>query len=250
MSDEIVDHRKPGWFWMHNAIIDHYGPRLRPIALAVYMCLARHANKHGESIPSKRSIAAEIGCSETAVTAAIKLLSSEEIGLLTVTARNSAQGDPTSNLYTLMEPPSNGLVNIKSSLNVSGTRGAPGVDRQANPPPPPGEGGGTPDAPPLLSETPRFTELNDRTPGEIWDIALTQLRLQMTKSTYQTWVHGTTVRAYTPPAQFDIAVANIYAHDWLSRRLQPTIERTLAAITGCAAEVTFTIRPAGDPHGT
>jgi hypothetical protein len=49
-----------------------------------------------------------------------------------------------------------------------------------------------------------------RGPGEIWEIARSQLRLQMTKSTYETWVRDTDCLAYEDGA-FVIGVPNAYA---------------------------------------
>jgi chromosomal replication initiator protein len=81
-----------------------------------------------------------------------------------------------------------------------------------------------------------------REPREIWEIARSQLRLQMTKSTYETWVRDTTCLAHEDGA-FVVAVNNAYAKDWLSLRLRPTIKRTLASIVGRAVEVTFVVQP-------
>jgi hypothetical protein len=40
----VTDQRTPGWFWRHDRIIDTYGSKLKPIGIAIYVCLARHAN--------------------------------------------------------------------------------------------------------------------------------------------------------------------------------------------------------------
>ncbi len=88
--------------------------------------------------------------------------------------------------------------------------------------------------------TPEATVARD--PREIWEIARSQLRLQMTKSTYDTWVRDTACIAYEDGA-FVIAVNNAYAKDWLSLRLRPTIKRTLAGIMGRAVDVTFVVQP-------
>lgn len=82
-----------------------------------------------------------------------------------------------------------------------------------------------------------------REPREIWEIARSQLRLQMTKSTYETWVRDTTCVAHED-GTFIVAVNNAYAKDWLSLRLRPTIKRTLASIVGRAVDVTFVVQPA------
>jgi chromosomal replication initiator protein len=81
-----------------------------------------------------------------------------------------------------------------------------------------------------------------REPREVWEIARSQLRLQMTKSTYETWVRDTSFLAYEDGA-FVIGVPNAYARDWLSLRLRALIKRTLASVLGRAADVTFIVRP-------
>lgn len=81
-----------------------------------------------------------------------------------------------------------------------------------------------------------------RDPREVWEITRSQLRLQMTKGTYETWVRDTTWLAYEDGA-FVIGVSNAYAKDWLSLRLRPMIKRTLASIIGRAVDVSFIVQP-------
>ena len=81
-----------------------------------------------------------------------------------------------------------------------------------------------------------------RQPKEIWDIARSQLRLQLPRSTYETWVRDTSCLAYEDGA-FVIGVANAYAKDWLSLRLRPLIKRALAGILGQAVDITFIVQP-------
>jgi chromosomal replication initiator protein len=84
--------------------------------------------------------------------------------------------------------------------------------------------------------------LTPRQPKEIWDIARSHLRLQLPRSTYETWVRDTTCLAHEDGA-FVIGVANAYAKDWLSLRLRPLIKRTLAGIVGHAVDVSFIVQP-------
>jgi chromosomal replication initiator protein len=81
-----------------------------------------------------------------------------------------------------------------------------------------------------------------RQPKEVWDTARSQLRLQLPRSTYETWVRDTTCLAHEDGA-FVIGVANAYAKDWLSLRLRPLIKRALAGIIGQAVDVTFVVQP-------
>src|SRR4030042_1971926 len=78
-------------------------------------------------------------------------------------------------------------------------------------------------------------------PKGIWEIARSQLRLQMTKGTYETWVRDTVCLAHEDGA-FVIGTSNAYAKDWLSLRLRPLIRRTLTSIVGHAVDVTFVVQ--------
>jgi chromosomal replication initiator protein len=77
---------------------------------------------------------------------------------------------------------------------------------------------------------------------EAWEVARSQLRLQMSKGTYDTWVRDTVCLAYEDGA-FVIGAPNAYAKDWLTMRLRPLIKRTLSSIIGRAVDVTFVVHP-------
>lgn len=81
-----------------------------------------------------------------------------------------------------------------------------------------------------------------RSPKEIWDIARSHLRLQLPRSTYETWVRDTECLAHED-GTFVVGVGNAYAKDWLSLRLRPLIKRTLNGIVGHAVDVTFVVQP-------
>jgi hypothetical protein len=82
----------------------------------------------------------------------------------------------------------------------------------------------------------------DRSVKEVWELAQSQLRLQMTKGTYETWVHNTRALGFADGA-FQVGVPNQYAQEWLSKRLHPTIKRTLTSIAGRVVEPVFTVQP-------
>src|SRR5512136_1642695 len=88
-----------------------------------------------------------------------------------------------------------------------------------------------------LDDTP-----SQRPAREVWDIARSHLRLQLPRSTYETWLRDTECLAHEDGA-FVIGVGNAYAKDWLSLRLRPLIKRTLAGIVGHAVDVTFVVQP-------
>jgi hypothetical protein len=76
------------------------------------------------------------------------------------------------------------------------------------------------------------------TPDQIWQAALIELQLQMTKAAFDTWVKKTRAISHKDRV-FVIGVHNDLARDWLENRLLATVERTLVGITGHPVEVEF-----------
>lgn len=84
-----------------------------------------------------------------------------------------------------------------------------------------------------LPETERGRNLTLELPTEIdrsnWRITLGELKLQMTKATFNAWLQDTQLLGRENGA-YIIGVRNEYARDWLTNRLFETIERTLVAV--------------------
>jgi chromosomal replication initiator protein len=78
--------------------------------------------------------------------------------------------------------------------------------------------------------------------NQIWQAALGELQLQMTKATFDTWVKNTHVISYED-GTFIIGVHNAFTKDWLENRLLTTIKRTLVGIVRRSVEVKFAVRP-------
>ena len=78
-------------------------------------------------------------------------------------------------------------------------------------------------------------------PEKIWQAALGELQLQMTKATFDTWVKQTHVVAYED-GTFIIGVQNGFTKDWLENRLHATIQRTLTSILGRSVEVRYVVQ--------
>lgn len=77
-------------------------------------------------------------------------------------------------------------------------------------------------------------------PEQVWQAALGELQLQLTKSTFDTWLRDTNLIAHEDGI-FIIGVENAYGKDWLENRLLSTVKRTLTGITGRAVEVRFVV---------
>ena len=75
---------------------------------------------------------------------------------------------------------------------------------------------------------------------QIWQAALGELQLQMTKATFDTWVKNTHIVSQED-GTFIIGVHNAFTKDWLENRLLTTIKRTLVGIVGRSVEVKFAI---------
>jgi hypothetical protein len=103
------DRRARNAFWIDDRIVDDFAPVMARYsagvaALSVYIALARHADRQGESWPSLTTIATEVGVSSRTVQRAIRLL--EVLGLIDVTScYEEGSHRQTSNLYTLLTLP-------------------------------------------------------------------------------------------------------------------------------------------------
>jgi hypothetical protein len=72
----------------------------------------------------------------------------------------------------------------------------------------------------------------------IWIRSLEELKLQMTRATFDTWLRGSKV-VEARDGRLIIAVRHAYAVDWLQSRLLPVIERTVARHTDGDVKITF-----------
>ncbi len=81
---------------------------------------------------------------------------------------------------------------------------------------------------------------------QVWQAALGELQLQLTKSTFDTWLRDAHLLAYEDGV-FVVGVENAYAKDWLENRLLSTIKRTLTGIAGRATEVRFVVWTEPEP---
>jgi chromosomal replication initiator protein len=77
-------------------------------------------------------------------------------------------------------------------------------------------------------------------PEQVWQAALGELQLQLTKSTYDTWLRDAKYLSYEDGV-FVVGVENAYAKDWLENRLLSTIKRTLTGISGRTTDARFVV---------
>lgn len=96
----LVDARRVHYFWLDDALFDHYGQTLGVYGIAIYAYLARRA-KAQKSFPSIRRIAKDLCCGTEKVQNVLKTL--QNMRLISIERRLSLHGDAESNLYTIMD---------------------------------------------------------------------------------------------------------------------------------------------------
>jgi chromosomal replication initiator protein len=75
---------------------------------------------------------------------------------------------------------------------------------------------------------------------QVWQTALGELQMQVTRATFETWVKDTQVLSYED-GEFIVGVHSAFAKDWLENRLLSMIKRTLTKIMGRSVEVSFAV---------
>ena len=80
----------------------------------------------------------------------------------------------------------------------------------------------------------------------LWKRALEELRHQMTRATFDTWLCNSRLVSADDSACV-IAVHSGYARDWLAHRLKPIVARTLVAVLGHEVEVQFVVNDEAAP---
>lgn len=75
---------------------------------------------------------------------------------------------------------------------------------------------------------------------QVWQNALSQLQLQMTRATFDTWLKDTRIVSQNKE-KLIIGTKNAFAKDWLENRLFNTISRTVANIVGHSMDIQFVV---------
>lgn len=79
-----------------------------------------------------------------------------------------------------------------------------------------------------------------RSAKEIWEAALGELQLQVTRANYDTWLRDTVGLSYEGDL-FLVGAPTTFATEWLQRRLHSLIRKTLKSITGLDTNVQFVV---------
>ncbi len=78
-------------------------------------------------------------------------------------------------------------------------------------------------------------------PQEAWNIAFSQLEIQLDRASFETWLRGAVFLGCTEDGSYRIGVANAYARDMLQHRLYREIRRVLGDVLGDRVELTFEV---------
>jgi chromosomal replication initiator protein len=84
-----------------------------------------------------------------------------------------------------------------------------------------------------------------RTPREIWETALGELQVQVSKANYRTWLSKTTGISYQD-GKFVIGVPNTFAAEYLEKNQRSLIEKALTGLTTPNVQLVFQVN--GKPH--
>jgi hypothetical protein len=82
--------------------------------------------------------------------------------------------------------------------------------------------------------------------SQAWQHALEQLRQEMPKSSFDTWLADSRLVSYDG-GRFTVRVRNPYARDWLESRLSTTASRLLAGMMNRSVEVQFVAAESEEP---
>ena len=82
--------------------------------------------------------------------------------------------------------------------------------------------------------------MRSRTAQEIWDTALGELQLQVSRANYRTWLEKTKGLSYQEN-QLILGVPNTFVAEYLDKNLRSLIEKTLMGVTQSEVKVGFTV---------
>ena len=110
---------RPHTFRLDNGLIDTYAAEMGAMGVAIYAVLQRYADRTtGQCWPSVATIARLLRLSKNCVKKYLHRLA--RLGLITIAPRATAKGDPTSNLYTVHEPPQRRMQDLRPSEAAAG----------------------------------------------------------------------------------------------------------------------------------
>ena len=77
-------------------------------------------------------------------------------------------------------------------------------------------------------------------PEDAWNAAIGQLRMEMSKASFDTWVASARLLEVSDGV-FSIGTYNAYSRDWLESRLTTTLSRMITGILGQPTSIQFVV---------
>jgi hypothetical protein len=245
----VRDNRGGNWFWLHNAVVDHYGKQLGPYGIAVYVCLCRHVGQEQATWVGQREIAEEMGMSRRQVQRELEQL--QTLALVTVETQETPHGQAT-NIYTLLAPPhvsesrgddsqSRGHVGQTSPprqgdapyqfmKKTHGTRGSTPPKKDE-----PTQGTGN-----VADDGAHTNGSASTAPLDLWTAVLTDLQEQMVPTNFTRWLARTSLLGHEAGTAV-VGVPDQVSADQLARRFDPLVRRALSDACGEAVTVRYRV---------
>jgi len=120
---EIRDRREAHWFWIHDIIVDIYGPQIGAYGIAVYAALARYADREGHATPSLTTLARTLHISRNTILKTLETLTVHH--LLAKSQRVARAGHHEENIYTLLSLPLSTTLEKMDELSLRSTPDVP-----------------------------------------------------------------------------------------------------------------------------
>ena len=243
-----IRHRgQTGWYRVDNEVLTTYAPVLKTTGIAVYNVLCMHADWDSQQCwPSHPTIAREAGCSVSTVKRALRALVREGLIYKQTIPR---QGGGVRNRYTLLSLKEK-EDDDTAHLDDEAASEEPGEVTDA---PAPEDAGSAQDEDGVREDPPVSSTGSER-PGHgvrvnpeqdpknkkevIWKKALQELSWQMSRSTFDRWLRGSSLAQLGERAA-TVHVRDTYAVDWCANRLIVPIGRALKGLLGQEVDVTF-----------
>ncbi|MCZ6789166.1 MAG: DnaA/Hda family protein, partial [Chloroflexi bacterium] len=86
------------------------------------------------------------------------------------------------------------------------------------------------------------------TAQQVWETALGQLQLQVSRPSYETWLRDT-VGLSIDQDFMTVGVLTPFAAEWLERRMYHLLQRTVGEVTRTAVHLQFQVIPPHQPNG-
>ncbi len=233
MPIHVRDNRGGNWFWIHNAILDHFCSELGPYGFTVYATLCRYAGQDQCTWVAQKAIATTTGISKRQVERELQKL--KTLGLLEIDERHDEHGQ-VSNIYTLLASPLASETPPLVSLTRGGVSQSVPLVSETSPPRQADE--------PIRNKT-QLTRLMEQEGGahalqNLWQIVLADLAEQMVPSNFRRWLARTCLLSQDAGAAV-VGVPDQVSADQLARRLDPLVRRALAEACGEAVAVQYRV---------